>query len=254
MIRLLVFSICLFSFGFIKAQDSTALAEPREFMPDAKDIGVTANVTGLISNFTGNTRTDLRGVSMALIRYNINDRLTFRVGLAPSVMSIHSSSTDSAGKDLIEYDSTAKQSAFSIRPGVEFHFNGTKRLDPYIALDAEFGIIGQFRAGVVTKTTDTTGTALVNRTITEAGGFGYGAKLSFGMNYFVAKRLALGMEYGLGVQSLVTGGDKQDVTQIDPVSGASSTVRVLSSTRSTNTGLYVDPTAMITLSYFFSLK
>ncbi len=250
----------LFSFIFlipslvIFAQDSVQIeSDAHPYLMDAGDVGITVNVKGLIDNISSVPRQDLRAQNSLVFRYVINDRLTFRTGIAPIIMSYRISSTDSAGKDLIEFDSTARQSSFSIRPGIEYHLNGAKRLDPYAAFDAEVGFIGGFNAGSNTDISYTTGTSKYKRTITEAGGFGIGAKLSVGFNYFVAKRLALGLEYGMGIAYIATGGDRQEVLQIDPTSGSDSTQRQLSSTRVFDTQLFVDPMAQFTLSYFFSL-
>lgn len=246
-----------FSFTLVLAQDtvdSNAVREVSPFFPSQGDLGVTVNVNGLISNIAAEPRTDLRGINTLLMRYNYNDRLTFRVGLAPSIVNYRVQSTDSVGKDLVEFDSTARRASFSIRPGLELHFNGTKRLDPYIALDAEAGVVGKFSAGSVTNVQDTTGTAKFTRTITEDGGFSLGGKVSVGMNYFVAKKLALGLEYGMGISYIASGGDRQDVLQSEPVSGTPSTDSNLSSTRVNDLNFFVDPTVSFTVSYFFSLK
>tara|TARA_B110000046_G_scaffold102076_1_gene109713 strand:+ start:476 stop:1237 length:762 start_codon:yes stop_codon:yes gene_type:complete len=246
----------VFILPFIVAQAQDSIQNqsvPPQYNANAGDLGVTVNITGLINNISSVPRKDLRAQNSLVVRYVINDNLTFRTGIAPRVVGYRVSSTDSVGKDLVEFDSTARQSSFSIRPGIEYHFLGTKRLDPYAALDAEFGVIGWFNAGSNTNISDTTGTSKYKRTITEAGGFGLGAKLSLGFNYFVAKRLALGLEYGMGLAYTATGGDKQEVLQIDPTSGSASTQRQLSSTRVFDTQLFVDPMAQFTLSYFFSL-
>ncbi len=234
------------------AQDTeTIVNEPRAFISDPGDFGVTINASGLINNVMIRPRVDLRGQNSILFRYNVNENIVVRMGLAPTIMNFRGLSTDSVGKDLVEFDSTARQASFSFRPGVEFHFNGTNRLDPYVAIDGEAGLIGKFSAGAVTSITDTTGTATYKRTITEAGGYSLGAKANVGMNYFLVKNFALGLEYGMGVYYLVTGGDKQEVLQSDPVSGVASAKRELSSTRNLDTQLFVDPTVQLTISYYF---
>lgn len=225
----------------------------RPFISDVNDMGITVNISGLIGNISGKPRVDIRGQNSVLARYNMRENLTVRVGFAPVIMSFHELSTDSVGKDLLEFDSTARQAAFSIRPGIEYHLKGTNRLDPYLALDGEAGIIGKFNAGAVTNITDTTGTATFRRTITEAGGYSLGAKASLGMNFFIAKNFALGLEYGMGVNYLVTGGDRQEVLQSDPVSGVETTKRELSSSRKFDTQFIVDPNVQFTISYFFGL-
>jgi len=249
----LIAALFLIISGGVTAQDSLSQMVPNEFLPDSKDLGISLNVSGLIMNINSVPRQDLRGQSSILVRYVINDHLTFRTGIAPTVSSYRIASTDSVAKDLVEFDSTARQSAFSIRPGLEYHFKGTKRLDPYAALDIEAGIIGGLKAGSNRDISDTTGTSTYKRTITEAGGFALGAKVSFGFNYFVVKRLALGLEYGMGINYSATGGDRQEVLQIEPTSGTATTQRQLSSARVFNTNVFVDPMAQFTLSYFFSL-
>ena len=120
--NLIVLSLVFLSIS-VQAQvmDSVSTTE-KEFLPSAKDLGITVNVNGLVSNITTSPRQDLRGENTLLFRYVINDNMTFRMGLAPTIYSARFLNTDSVGKDLVEFDSTARQSAFSIRPGLEFHF------------------------------------------------------------------------------------------------------------------------------------
>lgn len=256
---------CLF-FAFLSlqnfAQESSAEAqntaddveveELRAFLPNAGDWGITANVSGLLGNIQLTPRQDLLSNNSFLVRYTESNRWTFRFGLSPQLFHYNETATDSVGKDLVEFDSTASRSSVGFRPGVEYHFTGTKRLDPYVAFDLEFGVVGGMRIGSVTNTTDTTGTSRVMRTITEDGGYSLGARLSAGFNYFVAKRLFVGMEYGMGVTNVASGGDRQEVVQIEPVSGTNTTLRKLSSARMSVTQFYVDPMVQITLGYFFA--
>lgn len=235
----------------LRAQSDTTL--DRGVYPETGDLGVTVNVTGLISNIAVAPRADLRGVNTLLLRYVINDQWTFRGGLAPFIFNYKENRTDSVGKDLVEFDSTARRTDISFRPGMEYHFAGGRRLDPYVALDIEFGLVGRFHAGAVTNITDTTGTARFTRTITEDGGVSFGAKLSAGMNYYVSRKLFVGVEYGMGVSYLSSGGDRQEVFRSEPVSGSATTVRDLSSRRINDLDLVVDPTVQITFGYYFSL-
>lgn len=225
--------------------------ERSALFPQPGDWGVLVNVNGLVGNITANPRPDLLGNSSLVLRYTHSPRVTFRLGLAPQITRNRVLSTDSVNTTLVEFDSTTTRSQFSLRPGVEFHLKGSKRIDPYVAVDAELGLVGQLSIGSVTDVTDTTGTSRTIRTITEDGGYTLGARLSFGANYFVTQNFFLGMEYGLGVNSLITGGDRQDVVQIEPVSGANTTIRDLSSARSSNLNFAVDPTVQITIGYFF---
>lgn len=225
----------------------------RTFYPSNGDLGVTANISGLINAIQTTNRTDLRGESALTLRYVKSEKLAFRLGFAPVINRHSTNSTDSIGKDLVRYDSTASRSTFSLRPGVEYHFKGTKRLDPYVAADLEFGLVGGLNIGMSRDVQDTTGTSETTRTITEDGGFSVGAKLSLGMNYFISKKLFIGAEYGMGFYSIASGGDRQDVTQFRPVSGSPQTTRILSSTRVVNSNMFVDPMIQLTFGYFFSL-
>ncbi len=251
---LLTFTMSLCGYG--QNTTDTSIIEPYlapKFLASKGDLGATANLTGLINNISASPRLDSRGASSVIVRYVSSDLISLRFGLAPSIMSVRQLSTDSVGKDLVETDSSARQASISFRPAIEFHLKGTERLDPYILLEGEVGTIGQFRAGSNTSITDTTGVGTINRTITEDGGFNLGAHVGLGFNYFLVKRLALGMEYGLGVNYMITGGDRQEVIQSDPTSGVAKTTRVLSSSRSSMTNFGVDPMVQFTVSYFFDI-
>ena len=257
--------LCLVCFSFLSIaqefvpQETSAvpsmavrsLIQPK-LLPEAKDWGVTVNVNGLIQNISLQPRQDLLNNSTALIRYVKDEKWTIRFGLAPHLYRYSVSTTDSVSKDLVGFDSTASRSIMGFRPGVEYHFRGSNRLDPYVALDADFGVVGGLTIGSVTNVTDTTGTSRLSRTITEDGGFSIGAKLSAGMSFFLTKGLFVGMEYGLGIQNVVSGGDRQEVVQFEPISGANTTTRNLSSQRVNDLNVFVDPIAMITIGYFFS--
>ena len=245
----IAFLAFLFSFNSLNAQ--TEVDSTSKYFPKAKDFGVTLNVSGLINSITVSPNQDLLNSNSLLLRYKQSEKLTYRLGLAPNVYRYNEQSTDSIGKDLVEFDSTASRSMMSFRPGVEFHIRGTKRLDPYVAVDAEFGVIGKNNIGSTSNVTDTTGTSRVVRTITEDGGFTLGARASFGMNYFFAEKLFFGVEYGLGVTNIFTGGDRQEVVQFEPVTGSNTIDRDLSSTRTSNLNFYVDPRVQITFGYFF---
>ena len=242
-------SISLFS---IAQTDLTA--SNSEFFPKQGDFGIMGNVSGLISTIQASPRTDLRNESAFTFRYVQNEKLVFRFGLAPNIARYSAVSTDSIGKDLVNFDSTASRSSISFKPGIEYHFVGTKRLDPYMAFDLEFGLVGGLNIGSSTDITDTTGTSILTKTITEDGGFGVGTKLSFGLNYFITKKLFFGAEYGLGFRSITSGGDRQEVEQFQPVSGSSQTTRILSSNRVTTSDFFVDPRIQLTIGYFFSFK
>ncbi len=247
LLTIFLLSFCVLNGSFAQeSNDSISI-----YYPEDKDFGVTVNVSGLINSISLGPNRDLVNSNSLLLRYKHNQNITYRLGIAPNVYRYREQRTDSIGKDLVEFDSTASQSKVSFRPGVEFHLRGTKRLDPYVAVDAEFGVIGKMNSNSTSNVSDTTGTSRIVRTITEDGGFTVGAKLSLGMNYYFAQKLFFGVEYGLGLSNIITGGDRQEVAQFEPVSGANVITRDLSSTRTSNLNFIVDPMVQITFGYFF---
>lgn len=246
---LILILISFFGVGAMNAQNENDSIS--KYFPENKDFGVTLNVSGLINSITVLPNQDLLNSNSLLLRYKQSEKITYRLGIAPNIYRFNEQRTDSVGKDLVEFDSTASRSMVSFRPGVEFHLKGTKRLDPYVAVDAELGVVGKNNIGSTSNVTDTTGTSRVVRTITEDGGFVLGARATLGMNYFFAPKLFFGVEYGLGLSNIVSGGDRQEVVQFEPVSGSSTITRDLSSTRTSNLNFYADPRVQITFGYFF---
>lgn len=250
--RLIFVFAFVFGFANIFAQSDSASSRSA-FYPAVGDYGVMGNISGLLSTVQTSNRTDLLNQTAVTVRYVKSENLTFRLGVAPKVMRYNVLATDSVGKDLVQFDSTARRSQISFRPGVEYHLKGTKRLDPYAAADLEFGIVGGLKIGSTTSTRDTTGTALLTRTITEDGGYTLGAKMSFGMNYYISPKIFVGAEYGFGFYNITTGGDRQEVAQYVPVSGTQQTTRILSSNRVTQSNFFVDPMIQLTFGYFFGI-
>lgn len=235
-------------------KEGSANVETSPFFPKSGDFGVMLNVNGLINAISLNSPSDNLGNNSLVLRYTKSPKLTYRLGLAPSVYRNRSLSTDSINTNLVEFDSTISRSQFSIQPGVEFHLKGTKRLDPYAVLQTELGLVGKTNINSIMDVTDTTGTSRTLRTITEDGGYTIGGGIRFGANYFVSQHLFLGVEYGIGANVMVSGGDRQEVIQVEPVSGSNTTTRILSSARTTDVNFGVGQAVQITLGYFFGFK
>jgi hypothetical protein len=100
------------------------------------------------------------------------------------------------------------QSSFDInlRPGYEHHFAGTERLSPYIGFDVDIAIKsssysddrtsaqnpGPGPYSKISGAWDTNGT--------ERGFTRFGANFLIGVDYYIIKRLYLGVEFGYGFQ------------------------------------------------------
>ena len=84
--------------------------------------------------------------------------------------------------------------SLSLRPGIEKHFSGTKKLSPYFGAE---GIIGYASASMKSEYQD------ANQDIeyvkTKGGAFTLGAGVFAGVDYYFVKNLYLGVEIGYGL-------------------------------------------------------
>ena len=217
--------------------------------------GSSLDVGGLMSNFSLSNPGSAIDSSTLFFRYYIKDDLALRMGVSINYIGTSSSSVDTVGSKKTEIDSTYSRFDYYISPGIEKHFNGSDRLDPYIGASLLIGSIGSSRLQAVTKVTDNSGNSSgVDRTdvdIQLPGGFVFGLNLNMGFNLFLLKNFSLGAEYGLGFYTIGFGGDQTTVTIIDPANGSPTTTRQGSSLYVNNTVLKVNPRVAITLSYFF---
>ena len=160
-------------------------------------------------------------------------------------------SEDSVGASLVGIDSTTTSSSLYLAVGLEKHFKGTKRLDPYIAGQVALGFIGKTKRDIEQREVTTAGTERTTVTYQQDGGFAIGLVGTAGFNYFLAKNFALGAEYSLGYNYLKQGGNYSEITQVTPISGGS-TSDVEKGKLQTNSNTFnVDGTARIVLSYYF---
>lgn len=244
---ILSFGLC----GASYAQDTIAEKVPAHFKHEKGMLSASLGVTGLLGNISLSAPLGPNNSPQVFLRYFLSDNLALRMGLAPSIRHAKVSRVDSVGKDLVEFDSTNSRASFDIMAGIEYHFEGTKRLDPYIGIDLSFGLVGTEKFNSSLDISDTTGTATMTRTITQDGGYSFGARAFIGANYYVSKHFYLGVGYGLGFTSVATGGDRQEVIQNKPVSGSETTTRILGSARNTTTSLDVDGMAVIQVGFLF---
>jgi len=100
---------------------------------------------------------------------------------------------------LYERNSTLE---IGIRPGIEKHFAGTDRLSPYIGAELDFAkkfstkkVDNQYNG----KLGDESGSILVTKTTGEKGYMRIGVNAVAGFDYFFAKKLYIGAEFGFGL-------------------------------------------------------
>ncbi len=100
-------------------------------------------------------------------------------------------------------EESTKQYSIGLVPGVEKHFGGTHRLDPYVGVALPFAILGKLQETEIEDDVYEDG-GFDKQTIeqTVPGGFGIGLDGMVGLNYYFADRLALGIEYSIGFSML----------------------------------------------------
>lgn len=235
--------------------------------------GICYNISGLIGDIAFQKATDALNNPFLLGRYYFKKDLVFRLGFG--VNSNNSSSTFSATGDLTSlgagsvtglsqgtYTATTSSKNLNVllAPGAEMHFNGNKRLDPYVGAVINILLAGKTDSStsdewISTAAGEYSETQSVSNVV--PGGLGFGVNLIGGFNFFVSQHIAIGGECGWGFNRLSTGGDV-DVTSTFGVSGtlASATIATTTTTttfeqRNSSGGFSVNGTAAVKVSIFF---
>lgn len=111
-----------------------------------------------------------------------------------------STETQNASGDDVELKTKQSEWAIQLRPGFEKHFTGTKRLSPYVGLEAILGFGANSLAidELSTVNGDDIETITVKNDAANSAdflpGFTFGAGALAGFDYYVAKDLYLGLE------------------------------------------------------------
>jgi outer membrane protein W len=152
-------------------------------------------------------------------RYFVSDKIAVRLQLAigngsGSAMSESTTFYENANGTGGEGIQSFTRNALSLQIGGEYHFLGTQKLDPYAAL----GI--NITTGKSTQTWEQFDGAGYNADYSGefSGGYsGFGAQLGLGMDYYFVENIYVGVELGVGVQTL---NDAEVETQVDVVVGS----------------------------------
>src|SRR5690554_5549513 len=190
---------CLFLVGNkATAQTYAEVEKPGEDTPWSIETLINGNVGGAATNGIVWNTPSLRA------RYFVNDTWAARIQLGIGDGSGQSMKEtnyfyelpDGTGGEGLEKIS---RTALSIQIGAEYHFAGTQKLDPYAALGVNFGVGTQ-----KTVETDAYGGAYAEGFSGESKG-GYtvlGATLGLGMDFYFVENVYLGLELGLGINSI----------------------------------------------------
>ncbi len=164
------------------------------------------------------------------VRYMKSDLWTFRFDLAIDGLSAKETTRDEeelsgGGVRVEETEITSSRFDFIFAPGIEYHFTGTDRLDPYFGMQVPFKLIGKLtetNSEKIDAGSDFKSSSMV--TTVTPGGVGFGIDIFTGFNYFVTNRLALGLEYNLGVLSERVGGTYTTKVTTEVTSGGNTTM------------------------------
>lgn len=118
-------------------------------------------------------------------------RLNAFVGFT-STSVITQQEDESVGRQELRDRSTT--TTFNIRPGIEKHMSGTERLSPYFGLEADLALQTSSDRSESQNGTEVN----FGKVINDRGFIRLGANAIAGFDYYVAKKLYLGTELGVG--------------------------------------------------------
>lgn len=187
----------------ITVQVPTPEAAPQEDLkPEAGNVSAEVNFTPF-----GGTPI---GISYIRGRYFLDDLIALRAGVTFAFQAINLP----ANTDLVTYSGGGSVVSWGILPGIEFHFEGTRRLSPFVGVQLDL----LARHAGYTQTTTPTGGSASTFTVNGAANSGTGADMSranyfnpgvsglLGCDFYFAKHIYIGTEFGIGM-SIQTRGD-----------------------------------------------
>lgn len=158
------------------------------YAQDDADIKARANAKTIEVNLRP---LDVSPISISQLRFRhfIKDDLAFRLGL-----NVRYENNKPAE------DQVQKRFDISARPGLEWHFEGTKRLSPYFGIEAEIaGRTASFEDG-----SNNASISQINGAWTSGGSnqgyFRWGTNAILGADFYIARYLYLGAEIGFGFE------------------------------------------------------
>ena len=224
-----------------------------ERKPQKGGVGFTMNLIGFLDTISIGSFKDHIGNDFFLMRYYLQNNAALRLGLGLNLNNQKWSWVDSLGSPpaQVSRDSSYKRTDFYFSPGYEKHFLSGKNLDPYLAAALQIGKIGRTKITDKTLTVDTNGTSTIDINYNKEGGYLFGLNLIAGFNFFFSEKIALGAEYGFGVNTSRYGGDWNKSTVTKPANGTPSSKREVGSESVNSTKMKMNSMAGIMLSFYF---
>jgi len=213
------------------------------------------------------------------LRYYLSNDIAVRLGFGITSNTSKLNEADSAltgaisssaffplfgGFGLAQTFSTASekttQLAFTFSPGIEKHFKGTDKLDPYVGAQIKLSILSkQTQTNSYFASQDNAGsleTLTIDQTIETPGGLNFGLGIFSGFNYFFANNIAIGAEARWMFNTTSVGGDiTNTATSTSDIGGTVTTTNTSSpSTNKTSTSGLAATTfgGAVTLTFFFN--
>ena len=223
-------------------------AQEKQYKPEAMDFSLEMNYTPGLSIGTGGSGSGLVSLSNSTFslpdyglkgRFFITDRFAVKLNLGFSTDSDKSKeyteNTTGGVTSVTTTESKSAVTAFSIMPGVEYHFGDFKRVSPYVG--AAFGLT----AGNTTSTTPITD----GTTTTKQPTFGFGINVSTGVDVYICQGFYAGAELGLGYGYSKAGRGKTTTVSNGATTESNGTTETINS----NFGFYAAPS--IRIGWFF---
>ena len=205
--------LALTTFAFVSnAQKTTKTTntvvetvEMSDYKPTKGTVTTEVGLTGGLGNsgFNLNTSTSLGGAPTLKFRYFYKDNIAFRLGFSsvrsafntdPST-TVTTSPVATPVPPFTPNTTTFKSTNFfGINIGAEKHFKGSDRLSTFVGADLLIGTKSSLTE-IVNNTTATTSSKLTDKNATGASFFGLG--LFTGADYYIAKKVYLGVELGI---------------------------------------------------------
>jgi Outer membrane protein beta-barrel domain len=218
------------------SNDDSSSYSSSEYKPSKGTVTTEVGLTGGLGNsaFNLNASTPIGGTPTLKFRYFLKDNIAFRLGFTArrSADNTEPNTTTTTSPvptvPLPFVPSTTtfnSDTTFGVNLGIEKHFKGSDRLSTFVGADLLIGTRSSF-----VETVNNTAIATTTTT-TDKNNFGrtyFGLGLITGADYYIAKKVYLGVELGISFLRL---SDKDRVQTTDSVvSGVSSTTEVTTST------------------------
>jgi hypothetical protein len=191
--KVLLTAAAVMTFGLMSAQEENTSA----YKPVKGTIATEVGLTGGLNNADFNLNT-----GAVKFRYFFKDDMALRLGLGINSNKYEDIDNSNPSNVVTE---TYKNSNTTLKLGIEKHFAGAERLSTYAGADLLIG----FR-GASYEYTDNTVTTEVDgsNTIGNTAGSNFGLGLFTGADYYITKKVFLGVEAGFNFMT----GKNKDIT------------------------------------------